>query len=170
MTAEILHGHVLAYLAGIIDADGTIGITKSTYALRRWGRWGPVFYPHIGVKQVEPHAVTLLKETFGGGLYRSNPSAPNGRPLLAWRVTNRKAEGCLQSLLPFLRIKKGQAENALRLYPLLDQSGRERAGSTKGEGAGGGRARSPELTAAMEAIYLAGKTLNRVGTGAQPWP
>lgn len=167
MSVDIRVGHVdplvLAYCAGVIDSDGTIGVRKSTYAQRRWGWGGLVYGVRISVKQVTPEAVDVLHATFGGCRCVCKPSTPRGRPLFNWSVTHRKAHAFMVAVLPYLRIKRAQAENAIALRELVEQSGRERAGSTKGADPGGGRQRSKDLSEKMEAIYLRGKSLNIVG-------
>lgn len=151
-----------AYLAGIVDADGTIGIKRNTYAMRvRGDATQPNFEERVCVRQVEPHAVDALKAAFGGYRYVSAPSAKNGRPLEGWEVRNRQAVACLRSLLPFLRIKRKQAENCLALRVLKECS--KKAKVARGRGHVGAAPRDPALTAQMEALTATAHSLNRVG-------
>ena len=60
----------LAYLAGAIDSDGTVGVKRSTYAQRVRGDAGQaVFSERIALRQVTPEIVNRLRETFGGSVY-----------------------------------------------------------------------------------------------------
>ena len=152
----------LAYCAGTIDADGTIGVKRSTYGARVIGdRSQPSYSERICVKQVEKAAVSLLKETFGGTLYLAAPSAKNGRSLWAWQVTDKRAANCLKAILPYLRIKRAQAENCLALRSVKEESKVARVAFGRGHA---GAAKRPErLSAEMERTYLEAKRLNAVG-------
>jgi hypothetical protein len=151
-----------AYLAGVIDSDGTIGIRKSTYAMRvRGDAQQPMYSERLCVKQVEPHAVKLLAATFGGSVYVQSPTTKRGRPLHAWLVTDRKAFATICALLPYLRIKKVQARNAMRLRQLKNESASQRMAI--GRGHVGGACRSAEMSKKMDDLYEKSKTLNRVG-------
>lgn len=152
----------LAYLAGIIDADGTIGVKRSTYAMRVRGDAGaPIYSERIAVRQVEPAAVDLLAATFGGSRYMTRPSSKNGRPLYTWSITDAKAAACLTAIRPFLRIKAAQADNALRLRPIKSAS--KKARTAVGRGHAGGSARPDTLSDEMETVYVEAKRLNHVG-------
>ena len=135
---------LLAYLAGAIDSDGTIGIKKSTYHMRRLKDAGqPTYSERTARRQVTSEITSALREAFGGSVYMTAPSAPRGRPLFSWAVTDLKACACLNTLLPFLRVKHAQALNALALRPLKIASLRARLAT--GRGHVGGAARPKEI-------------------------
>lgn len=114
---------VLSYLAGVIDSDGYIGVQRSTYG-QRTGHMKSVSYsPRIICRQVTPEAVDLLHETFPGYRTTNDPSAKRGRPLHHWSVHSAAAGRCLEALLPFLRIKRDRATNAIEVCR-LNTSGR----------------------------------------------
>lgn len=152
----------LAYCAGVIDSDGTIGIKRSTYAMRVLGEASqPVFSERVCVKQVEIAAVSLLHTLFGGRFGMDDPSAKRGKPLYVWQVTDKKAATALYLMLPYLRIKQAQAKNCLQLREIKEHSKRTRV--AHGRGHVGAATRSVEITAAMEGCYSQAKSLNRVG-------
>jgi hypothetical protein len=152
----------LAYLAGVIDSDGSISVRRSTYAQRvRGDSAGPIYSERVTVKQVTPEAIDLLKETFGGYRFTADPSAKRGRALHGWEVTDRSAADTLRDLLPFLRIKRAQAANCLRLRELKEQSRVERV--AVGRGHVGASARTSDMSADMEGCYLRSRELNKVG-------
>ena len=152
----------LAYLAGCIDSDGTIGVKRSTYAMRVRGDAGaPIYSERVALRQTSPIVATMLRDRFGGSLYMTKPSAPNGRPLYSWAATDLRAVACLKALLPFLRIKKEQALNCLALRAVKSRSAKSRVG--KGGGLVGSAPRSAELSALMEDAYQTAKRLNVVG-------
>jgi len=110
-----MQNEILAYLAGAVDSDGSIGIRKSTYATRHNTAWNPTYAARISLHQVTPQIPELLKETFDGSITKTKPSTENGKPLLAWNLEHKKAVVAAQSLLPFLRVKRRQAQIILEL-------------------------------------------------------
>ena len=153
---------ILAYLAGAIDSDGTIGIKRSTYAMRvTRDSAQPAYSERMALRQVQRTIPDLLRRTFGGGLYITKSSARNGQALWSWSITDRRCAEALAILLPFLRIKRAQARNALRLRALKERSKAYRVRS--GRGHAGSSPRSARHSTAMEARYLEAKRLNHVG-------
>ena len=117
----------LAYAAGVVDSDGCIGVKRSDYAMRVRGDAGQAAYAgRVTVKQVTPQAVELLHSMFGGHLLTGKPTAKRGRPLMAWNVHSASAVRVCDALLPYLRIKRAQAENVIALGAL--NSGPSRRG------------------------------------------
>jgi len=151
----------LAYCAGVVDSDGTIGIKRSTYAMRHGNGGGPTFSERVCVKQVEPQAVDLLHSLFGGYRFKTKGSAERGRDLEGWQVTDQKAAAMLRAVLPHLRIKRRQAENCLALRAMKDQSKRARVAF--GRGHAGAAKRPDSLTAGMERLKEKANALNAVG-------
>jgi len=104
----------IAYAAGVIDSDGTIGINKTK---RRDGVFS--YRPRVTVKQVTPEAVNLLQSLWPAHRYTAKPQAEGRRPLLVWNIHSRAAGRALEDLLPYLRIKRSHAENVLDACRLL---------------------------------------------------
>lgn len=153
---------LLAYLAGNIDSDGTIGIKKSTYAMRVTKDCSaPNYSERLALRQVTPQVPKLLKRTFGGAVYITKPYVALGRPLFSWQITDRVAAECARALLPFLIVKREQARNILRLRRLKESSKAFRV--RKGRGHAGSAHRSKRHSAAMEAAYIRAKKMNAVG-------
>lgn len=117
----------LAYAAGVVDSDGYIGVHRSDYAMRvRKDAGQAVYMPRVAVKQVTPQAIDLLHDLFGGHRYNGKPSAERGRPLLAWSVHSAMAGRVCESLLPYLRIKREQARNAIEVCAINAEGQRRR--------------------------------------------
>lgn len=108
-------GLLLAYAAGVIDSDGTIGVHRKLGAKAQDGSHQDCYEPRVAVKQVDIEAIDLLSKLFGGFRRIAAPSGGKGRPLHDWRVTGRVACRALEELLPYLRIKKLRAENAIEV-------------------------------------------------------
>ncbi len=107
---------ILAYLAGAIDSDGCVSIKRSTYHQRiRRDAHNPVFSERIMLKQVTPDIPMLLKETFGGMCRFEEGGSKNSKPLYSYEAKDRLAANACQLMLPFLRVKRKQAELVLQL-------------------------------------------------------
>ena len=152
----------LAYLAGAVDSDGTIGIKRSTYSMRVLGESSTaVFSERVALRQVQKIVPAMLKERFGGSLYITKPSCPGGKPLYSWAATDLRAVACIKGLLPYLRIKRAQALNCLALRVVKEKSKKARV--ARGRGHRGAAPRRADLTEAMEDLYSNAKRLNVVG-------
>lgn len=153
---------VLAYAAGVIDSDGSIGIQRVTYAMRRLRATQPTFSERVVIRQVEPEAVDFLHSHFGGsrGVIRYRGARRNRQPLQSLVVGDRRASRLLTAVARYLRIKRGQAELCLELRRLKEESRRARFAYGRGH-RGGGR-RPTELSAAMDAVHSEMRRLNRV--------
>lgn len=143
----------LAYLAGVIDSDGSISVRKVDYHVRHGMATNCSYWPRIKIKQVDPEAVDLAKSLFGGTVYKSKSQTANGKDLFAWEVTNRKAEACLQALLPYLRIKRLRALNGIECARLTKESIAVRRKTV----------RPVHLTEALEICYMRSRELNNAG-------
>ncbi len=102
----------LAYAAGIIDGEGSIGIAckkpeKSNHS--------PNHFAHITVGMTDHQVPEWLHETFGGNL-RYKPADPPRRAQASWRVSYRLARRFLKAVQPYLKVKNPQAALALQLY------------------------------------------------------
>lgn len=149
----------LAYLAGVIDSDGSIGIKKSTYSMRVVGdSKQPSYSERVSIKQVEPEAIDLAYSLFGGYKFRQKPSAPNGKFLNGWQVTDKKAIAVIKAILPFLRIKKKQALNCISLRKIKNDSRKSRLAF--GRGHVGAASRSPKHSQAMAECWQKALMLN----------
>jgi hypothetical protein len=112
----------LAYAAGVIDSDGCITITRGKSIGKR------LFSPKVFVRQVHPEAVESLHAWFGGYTWKVPPSLPGGRPLKEWHITHNGAVAVVRAIIPFLRIKKTQANLVLKFHKAItDRSLRQPA-------------------------------------------
>ncbi len=114
-------------MAGVLDSDGYIGVGRSTYGLRKRPDVTVATYPpRVAVKQVQPQAVELFHRSFAGHLFLGKPGSKNGKPLYTWQVHSASCRRVLEPVLPFLRIKRAQAENALEVCRLNELPRRRR--------------------------------------------
>jgi hypothetical protein len=144
----------LAYLAGLIDGEGYIGIKKS----HRPDAVSAIYHERIQVRMVHEGAIALLARTLGGNYYLEKAHATNGRPLYCWQASDALAARILAAVLPHLIVKRDSALNVLALRTSKEDPLARRRGGPVSK-----RLMDPAIVAAREALYLHGKALNRVG-------
>ena len=164
----------IAYLAGLIDGEGYIGIKKSK-AYRCQGRRTPGYSARIQVRMVDEAAIRFLAETFGAWYYLEKRRPKKNRPLYCCQLGDKKAEAALRALLPYLRVKREQAETVLAFCDLKASGTAHRTkvtGYRDLPGFRGGVRRVPNLTlsdehvAKREGMWTRCRELNRVGVRA----
>ncbi len=102
-----------AYLAGIIDGEGTIGVRKGI----RKDSGGVRYAPTVRVQMVDQEAIDLLRENFNGSYYYVRKGKlSNNRDQHLWVMDFRNGHKFIEEILPFLRVKKPQAMVLKRYY------------------------------------------------------
>jgi len=100
---------LFSYLAGIMDSDGYFSIKKSLST-------GKATYCGIvGMKQVCDKVPFLLKDTFGGSVCNEKPAAANRKACFRFSASCREAATLCKSLLPYLKVKRDQAQNIINM-------------------------------------------------------
>lgn len=93
-----------AYLAGLIDGEGTITLIK-----HKKGDWQPIFNASISIGMTVKDSIELFHQTFGGSLYEEKRRGGH-KTMYRCRITgNKSVPPVLKILLPYLRVKKAQA-------------------------------------------------------------
>jgi len=103
----------IAYIAGIVDGEGYIGIKKT--AKLRNGRVNPCYQEKIQIRMVDEPAIKFLADTLGGNYYAEGHPVPNRRRLFCYQATDRVAVQIIETIFPYLRVKKSVAEIVLKL-------------------------------------------------------
>lgn len=101
-----------AYLAGIVDGEGCISISKQI--IKRTPT--PVYSLIVVVSLVNKDVLQYFKEITGLGSVKygaKHESSDNSRTSYQWWVSSRQAEKLLVEIYPYLRIKREQADIAL---------------------------------------------------------
>ena len=164
----------IAYAAGIIDGEGCLRIKKvNPYKCQK--RKTPGYHAVVHVRMVETAAVDFLASLFGGTSRGEKPHTKAGRPLHCWTVSDLAAEKALLILLPFLKVKRRQAETLLSLRSLQRKGQRYRTkitGYRNFPNAHGTYRLVPnfsfsdEYVGMCEKMFQACKKLNRTGLAA----
>jgi hypothetical protein len=156
----------LAYLAGLIDGEGYVGIKKGT----RHDMTSPAYHERIQVRMVDEPAIAFLASTLGGNYYFEKAHSHLGRPLFCcYSASDLKACQVLDAVLPWLRVKHENALTVLRLRSLKGAKRTKVVGEKNFPNRVGTvrmvpvMALSDENLAAREALYLRCKELNRTG-------
>jgi hypothetical protein len=104
---------VLSYVAGLFDGEGSIVIGAS----KRQRSYGVALnhWLQVGIGITDEPTVVWLRDTFGGHVTRNGKRREQGarRACWSWRVMSNEAASFLKAVLPYLRVKREQAELAI---------------------------------------------------------
>lgn len=138
-----------AYFAGLFDGEGCIHISVHP----PHGEGKNVYHClQVIISNTDVDIINYLHATFGGYVHLLSPR-PRHRHCYEWVLRSRRARLFLECLLPFLRIKKEQAELAIEFQSTMRGHSREL---------------SPEIIEVRDGYRLAivklkGKHLRRAG-------
>lgn len=114
---------LLGYLAGILDGEGTIGIKKY---LPKGENRNMCYYLYLSMGMQHKPIPDLFKEVFGGTV--SEDRVLHRASMWRWNATGKiHIAAILNALIPYLIVKKEQAELALSCcnsWSLQDKTGR----------------------------------------------
>jgi len=89
----------LAYVAGLMDGEGSIGFTRSRSAM----------VPRVSITNTNLELLEDLKKAFGGHISPLTRVNSRWKNAYAWIINNSRAVDFVDSIEPWLRIKKEQA-------------------------------------------------------------
>ena len=98
-----------AYLAGIIDGEGSIWIERPPR--------GTTFVLLLVVANTDPRLMVWLAP-LGGSVTERHQNKPTHKPGMLWRISGKRAVGIIREIYPFLKLKKEQATIALAYWDL----------------------------------------------------
>ena len=98
----------VAYLAGIIDGEGCIMVAAGT------GRWHKQHQLRVTVSGTSLDLMLYLHKKFGARLTRVKRYSEKWKPGFASMWYSNNAKQIVEMVYPYLRVKKRQAEVALR--------------------------------------------------------
>lgn len=98
-----------AYLAGLLDGEGYIGMTRSR---RKSGKYiGNYCYHARLVIGITAEQIFDIRDEYKiGRIYKSKARKKSHKDRLDWTITSHEIRGLLPKLLPFLKIKVKQAQ------------------------------------------------------------
>ena len=111
-----MQNEILAYTAGLIDGEGCICISMNKPSNKN-GLTLDNHFLRVRIAITDKEVVEWLKNTFGG-FTSNNSNCPSKRKhwkvLWVWCISSIQAKDFLKMIYPYLRIKKKQAELAIR--------------------------------------------------------
>lgn len=143
----------ILYAAGIIDADGYIGVVRS--ATMNGYRY---FTPQVMVVNRDVRLMEWFKENFGGKFYLRKKRNDRVADHYMWRAVSSVAFPLLVAIEPFLIVKKKQAQLAIAFQERIYANPVVRKGRPKDK-----RLVATEELKAREDIYHKFKALNAKG-------
>lgn len=97
---------ILAYTAGIVDGEGCISISAYKDARTSEKR----FRGDMAVGMTNKDVIDWLGETLDGNVYKARASYDKTKAVYVWQMCAADAAKLLSAILPFLIVKKKQAE------------------------------------------------------------
>ena len=113
----------VAYFAGLFDGEGSVALYWRTDRKAK-GRKNLGWF--LNIANTDPRPLVRAHQLFGGGFVPQPSRSPRNRMSWVWYINGSKAERFLAAILPFLRIKKAQAEIFLALRASMPGAGRRR--------------------------------------------
>ena len=99
----------LAYFAGFIDGEGCISIATQGRSLR--DKSFVNYRLEVRVGSTNLWVLQLLKMQFAGWIYpMRKPIKPTHKQCWVWVIYSKQAREVLEVLLPYLKLKKAEAE------------------------------------------------------------
>lgn len=98
-----------AYLAGFLDGEGYIAIMK-----RRERQVKDMYIPYIVVANTQKEVLNLFQKQFGGKLYLKKFKNYKWKNCYRWDIRGSQVKKILECLLPYLVLKRKQAESLLK--------------------------------------------------------
>lgn len=146
----------LAYIAGFVDGEGSIGmyiknpIKESHHTYYR---------EQVTITQVDRGVLEYIQNFFPGSLTRKKTYSAKHRPAHQLKWTTVNAVDFVRAILPYLRVKREQAETIIQFRKSMKHVDRHQKGF-------GGKWITDEEEGRRKRFYDRIKSLNR--TGVQP--
>lgn len=116
------------YTAGIFDGEGCVSIAKGKKG-KKYSKPNSFYHKlYVCVTNGSANLIKFLYQNYGGHIYSRVVRSPRHKPCYKWGLTQQEAEDFLKELLPYLIVKKEQAELALLLRETVDVRNRRNGG------------------------------------------
>lgn len=108
-----------AYVAGLFDGEGSVGITY-----RRWASKSTMmtYQTKASIGMIDQDSILWVVGTFGGH-YDTTCRTKSGNTIHRWTLHCRKAADFLELIVPYLKLKKARAEAAIKLARMARKRG-----------------------------------------------
>jgi hypothetical protein len=103
----------LSYIAGIIDGEGYVGISKTTSGY---------YCSTVSIAMTNPSSLIFIQQRFGGKITSRRSKNANAKPHQRLRYVGRYANSIIEKVKPYLLVKSKQSDLILELAILHKQS------------------------------------------------
>lgn len=100
----------LSYLAGFVDGEGTIGVSR-----RKRNRWFS-YDSYLSISNTDIRVLSYIRERIGFGSVRNKKATISHygkKPCFSYFISNKNARTVIKVIVPYLIVKKEQAETVL---------------------------------------------------------
>jgi hypothetical protein len=126
---EALNAVKAAWLAALIDGEGTVGIVRQS---RPENVSGFRYYPYIEVNNSNLRLLAVVQSVMGGALKSKNRKAPaNHKPVFSVIVRGVVCSEILAPLIPVLIVKDRQAQIVTKFCSLVAASPEQNFGQSE---------------------------------------
>lgn len=100
-----------AWLAGIIDGEGSIFIMKQK---RKDRERDTNYILRVSVQSTDPYMAAECQKLVGGPvIFEQIDKRPNNSNTLKWELSGKRAKNVLQDIIPYMKVKHQQARLAI---------------------------------------------------------
>lgn len=108
----------IQYFAGYFDGEGSVCIAQSIYVSKKKGPQSHHSL-RLQVPSTDPVSVQAFLAEFGGYVQFLEPKNPKWKPRWVWCACSREANRALTRMLPYLKVKRADAEIGLAFQALM---------------------------------------------------
>ncbi len=99
---------IVAYIAGIIDGEGCITVTRREIKRLKTGNW--YYEPQVIVSNTYKGLLGFCVEYYGGWIATLRGCKKGYKEIYHWKVTGDEMKVLIKDVLPYLIIKREQAK------------------------------------------------------------
>ena len=110
-----------AYTAGLVDGEGTITIVYHKPDKKR--KIAACYGVHISIANTDVRAFLKIQEVFGGSIY-TVVDRRGYRTVYSWDLSRKNTKKFLTAIMPYLVIKKAQAELVMKFLKAFPKRAR----------------------------------------------
>lgn len=108
----------IEYLAGLVDGEGCITITKTKSS--KYKR-GIQYYSRLSIEMTSEHLINKLYTQFGGSFNRRKPQIKR-KDIYVWSVYGENARLIIEQIKPYLIVKDNQASIIQEFQSLVNKN------------------------------------------------
>jgi hypothetical protein len=105
----------IAYIAGLVDGEGSIGVSASSHSLTN-------YRIKLDITMCDRQAIDFAASVFGGKVVQLKHKTSSGKAIYSWVLWCQKAANVLEQLIPYLLIKRDRAQKAVQLARMMKRA------------------------------------------------